>query len=227
VGNTETDKKGKSIRQSVNLREKTPINYSMYGGFRQKVKALASVELGLNLSASGSNTFNYVKIEDRPIVLNETVSSRFSPRFSVSRYNEKFELSLSFGPSYNGQESSLQPERSNKGWGSSGYGDFKVILPKKITIQGDAQYTYTPASATFDNRFEQMIINASITKSFFKKEDLKATIRVNDLLNQNSGFSRSASDNLIRQTSSNTINRYFMFSLVWDFNKMGGVPTKK
>jgi hypothetical protein len=227
VSNTETDENGKSIRQAVNLKEKTPHNYNVYGGFRQKIKALASLELGMNLSANGSNSFNYVKTWDKPIALNETTSSRFSPRLSVSRYSEKFELSLSFGPSYNAQESSLQPDINNKGWGSSGYGDFKVTLPKKITIQGDAQYTYTPSSGKFTDKFEQMIINASITKSFFKKQDLKATIKVNDLLNQNSGFSRSASDNLIKQTSYNTINRYFMFSLVWDFNKMGGLPTQK
>jgi hypothetical protein len=226
VSNTETDSKGKSIRQSVNLKEKTPINYNVNGGFSRKIKALANLELGLGLSASGGSGYNYVKEEGKDIALNETSTSRFSPRFRANRYAEKFEVSLSFGPSYNAQESSLQIERSNKGWGTSGYGSFKVNLPKKFIIEAEAQYTYTPSSASFNNSFEQMIINASVSKSFFKKEDLKASIKVNDLLNQNSGFSRSASDNLITQTSYSNISRYFMFSLVWDFNKMGGLPTK-
>lgn len=227
VSNTETDKKGKSIRQFVNLKERTPLNFNLNGGFSRKIKALASLEFGLNLNSNGSNSFNYVKEEGKDAVLNETTMLRFSPRANVSRYSEKFEVSLSFGPSYNAQESSLQPNLTNKGWGSSGYGFFRFNLPKKITLQADGQYTYTPASASFDNSFEQMIINASITKGFFKKEDLKASIKVNDLLNQNSGFSRFANANLITQTSYNNINRYFMFSLIWDFNKMGGVPTKQ
>jgi len=221
VNNTTTDLLGKSIRQSVNLKEKTPINYTVYSGMNRKVKALG-VDLGLDFSASGNTSYSYINRE-----LNETISSRFGPRFRVSRYKDKLELSLSFGPSYNAQEASLQKERSNKGWGSSGYGYFKVILPKKFTIQSDAQYTYTPASAAFNTSFEQMIINASVTKSFFKKEDLKASIKINDLLNQNSGFSRYANANMITQSNYNNISRYFMFALIWDFNKMGGTPTKK
>jgi hypothetical protein len=225
VSNTETNRKGESIRQSVNLKEETPINYSAYGGFSRKVKALG-VNMGLNLNAGGSTSYNYVKEELKERALNKTTSSRFGPRFSISRYKDKFEFNLSYGPSYNAQESSLQKERSNKGWGTAGFGYFKVILPGKFEIQSDAEYTYTPASASFNTSFEQMIINASIAKSFFKKQDLKAMVKVNDLLNQNRGFSRNASANFITQTSYNNINRYFMFSLVWDFNKMGGAPTK-
>ncbi len=144
----------------------------------------------------------------------------------MSRYKDKFEFNLSFGPSYNSQEASLQKANSNKGWGTAGWGSFKVILPKKITIQADAEYTYTPSSTSFNTSFEQMIINASIAKSFFKKEDLKVMVKGNDLLNQNSGFSRSAYANSITQTSYNNISRYFMLSLVWDFNKMGIGSTK-
>ena len=220
VNNTTTDLLGKSIRQSINLNEKTPLNYSIWSRVSRKIKALG-VDVGLNINGSRSTNYSYINSE-----LNKNINTRIGPQFSVSRYKDKLELSLNFGPSYNGQEVSLQKERSNKGWGTSGYGYFKIILPKKVTIQSDAQYTYTPASASFSTSFEQTIINASLTKSFFKKEELKAMIKVNDLLNQNSGFSRYASANIITQTSYNNINRYFMFSLIWDFNKMGGTPTK-
>jgi len=217
---TTTDGEGVSIRQSINLKDQTPINYNVYGGLSRKIKFLG-VDAGLNLSAGGSTNYSYINDE-----LNETTSLRFSPRLSVSRYKDKFEFNLSFGPSYNSQEASLQKANSNKGWGTAGWGSFKVILPKKITIQADAEYTYTPSSTSFNTSFEQMIINASIAKSFFKKEDLKVMIKGNDLLNQNSGFSRSAYANSITQTSYNNISRYFMLSLVWDFNKMGIGSTK-
>ena len=217
---TTTNAEGVSIRQSINLKDQTPINYNVYGGLSRKIKFLG-VDAGLNLSAGGSTNYSYINDE-----LNETTSLRFSPRLSVSRYKDKFEFSLSFGPSYNAQEASLQKANSNKGWGSEGWGSFKVILPKKITVQADAEYTYTPSSTSFNTSFEQMIINASIAKSFFKKEDLKVMVKGNDLLNQNSGFSRSAYGNSITQTSYNNISRYFMLSLVWDFNKMGTGSTK-
>jgi len=145
----------------------------------------------------------------------------------MNRYKDKSEFYFSFGPSYNSQVASLQKERSNKGWGASGYGGFGFTLPKKIKLRADGEYTYTPKSPAFDTSFEQIIINAAITKAFFKNEDLKFTVRGNDLFNQNRGFRRSSFSNMITQTSYNNINRYFMFSLVWDFNKMGGGAPQK
>jgi len=45
---------------------------------------------------------------------------------------------------------------------------------------------------------------------------------VNDILNQNVGFDRTAYNGNITQSSYTTIMRYFMFSVIWDFSKMGG-----
>lgn len=220
VNNTSTDAQGRSIRQSINLEEKTPFNFNMWSGFRRKIK-LIGMEAGINLSGSGNTNYNYINNN-----LNKTTSINISPRASLSRYNDKFELDLNFGPSYSSQVASVQKNVSNKGWGSTGYGNFKVILPKKITIQGDGQYSYTPKSQAFSTSFEQLIVNASVSKSFFKKEDLKLQFKVSDLFNQNRGFDRFASANTITQSSYNTIRRYFMLSAIWDFSKMGAVLKK-
>jgi hypothetical protein len=47
------------------------------------------------------------------------------------------------------------------------------------------------------------------------------------LLNQNIGFSRTASSNLITQNSYTTLRRYFMFTIDYDFTRMGGGSPKK
>lgn len=228
VSNTETFGTGKTIAKSVNLTEKTPINYSVYGGVSRKLKFLFNASVGINLSAGGSTNYNYVKSEQSNVgELNQVVSTRFGPSLDINRYKDKSEIYFNFGPSYNAQVASLQKERSNKGWGWQGWGGMSFTLPKKIKLQADGEYTYTPKSPAFNSSFEQVIINASVTKSFFKKEDLKFTIRGNDLFNQNRGFSRYAFSNIITQTNYNNISRYFMFSLVWDFNKMGGGTPQK
>ncbi len=49
----------------------------------------------------------------------------------------------------------------------------------------------------------------------------------NDLLNQNSGFSRNAQANLITQTTYNTLKRYFMLTINYEFTKMGGGTPKQ
>lgn len=49
----------------------------------------------------------------------------------------------------------------------------------------------------------------------------------NDLLNQNTGFSRRATSNMITQNSYTTIKRYAMFSVIYDLSQMGGAQPKK
>lgn len=228
VSNTETDAIGKTIVKSVNLKDKTPINYNVYASMGRKFKFLFDSNIGINLNAGGNTSYSYVKSQfSNTVELNEVTTTRFSPSLNFNRYKDKSEIYLSFGPSYNSQVASLQKERSNKGWGMQGWGGMSFTLPKKIKLQADGEYTYTPSSQAFDTSFEQIVVNASITKSFFKKEDLKFTIRGNDLFKQNRGFRRSAYSNIITQTSYNNISRYFMFSLVWDFNKMGGGAPQK
>jgi hypothetical protein len=75
--------------------------------------------------------------------------------------------------------------------------------------------------------FHRFIWNASVSKKFLKSEGLKLSLSANDLLNKNVGFNRTADGNLITQSNYTTIKRYFMASVSWDFNKMGGSPTKK
>jgi hypothetical protein len=145
----------------------------------------------------------------------------------INKYKDKFSMYLRFGPSYNAQIASLQKGTSNKGWGTQGYGGFDITIMKKLKLHTDGNYSYTPSSEAFATSNEQFILNASISKSFFKKDDLKFTLSGNDLLNQNRGFRRFANSNMITQTNYNNISRYFMFGIVWDFNKMGGgVPQK-
>ena len=54
-----------------------------------------------------------------------------------------------------------------------------------------------------------------------KKDVLQVRATGNDLLNQNIGFNRAVNSNFISQNTYNTIKRYFMLSLVWNFTKAG------
>ncbi len=121
------------------------------------------------------------------------------------------------------QQSSLNKNVNNNGISYSGNGNATFYLPAKFEISADVRYTYNPSTPSFDQSFEQTIVNTSLSKSFFKANNLKLNLAVNDLLNQNTGFQRFASASTITQTKYNTIQRYFMFSVIWDFNKMGGI----
>lgn len=219
VSSNTTDSEGRTIYKSVNLEDKLPFNLNAYSGFSRKLNFLGGISTGLDINVSGSKYYNYVNNE-----LNATTNFNAGPSINISRYQEKNQFYLSFGPRYTVQEASLQKQINNKGWGYSGYFDAMAKLPQKFSINVNSQYSYQPSSAAFQDSFEQLLINATLTKAFFKEEKFKLALSANDILNQNRGFRRTASGNSIVQTSYNNISRYFMFSLIWDFNKMGGAP---
>ncbi|WP_410220248.1 outer membrane beta-barrel protein [Pedobacter sp.] len=221
VSNNTTDDKGVTIYKSANLHNKTPYSVYAYANFSRKIPYTNGISGGLSLNINNSKNYNYVNGD-----LNTSTNMGLNPRANISKYTENYDFYISFGPSYNAQEASLQKHVNNKGWGSSGSFYTSVKLPGKVKLNADGDYTYQPKSASFDKSFEQFIVNARITKAFYKEEKLKLMLSVNDLLNQNKGFDRFSNSNSITQTTYNNINRYFMFSLIWDFNKMGGAPQK-
>lgn len=208
---------GKSEYQFINFKDKIPINFYVSFDFGRKIKAL-DFNANFQVNVNSNKSYSYVNS-----VLNEVHNSNFGINVGISKYVEKkIDFNIGFGPSYQRQESSLNKNINSNGLATSGYGSFTVYLPAKFQISSDANYIYNAGTSSFNTSFEQTIINSSISKTFFKGDNLKLTISGNDILNQNKGFSRYASANTITQTKFNNIKRYFMLGLVWDFNKMGG-----
>ncbi|RZL49734.1 MAG: TonB-dependent receptor, partial [Pedobacter sp.] len=142
--------------------------------------------------------------------------------------DKKFNFYSRFGPTYNISRASVGNFGNSDGWGWTGYASGNVQLPAKFEITTDAQYEFRGKTQTFNETFSRLLWNASLTKKFFKSDNLKLMMTVNDILNQNVGFDRTAYNGNITQSSYTTIMRYFMFSIIWDFNKMGGgIKTSK
>lgn len=227
VSSNVTNAEGRTIYKSVNLEGKTPINFYIFGRFSRKLKFLGDINGGIGINTNGSKNYNYVFNQISSITeLNKTTSITYNPSLSLNKYSDKGQFYISFGPQYNAQEASVQKAVNNKGWGYSGFFDGMIKLPKKIKLTANSSYTFQPSSTSFSTNFEQLVINTTLTKAFFKQESLKLSLSANDLLDENKGFRRYASGSSIIQTSYNNIGRYFMFSLIWDFNKMGGGAPK-
>jgi hypothetical protein len=223
VSNVVTDTaRAKSTIQSVNLPNQKQSNYNFGIDMSRKISVI-----GLNVSARLNTSGNiYYSLQNNE--LNKTNSNNYSGTIGLSKYKEKkFSIYINGGPNYTIGKSSLQPDRNNNGRGFSADYYINFYLPWKIQLSSDGQYQYTAATQSFATDFHQTILNASITKSFFKSENLKLVLRGNDLLNQNSGFTRSASSTLYTENRYTTIRRYYMLSVVWDFSGMGGGTPKK
>jgi predicted adenine nucleotide alpha hydrolase (AANH) superfamily ATPase len=65
------------------------------------------------------------------------------------------------------------------------------------------------------------ILSSTIRKVISKNDQWETKLYVNDILNQNLGISRNVNSNFISETTNQTIQRYFLLSLIWNFNKNG------
>jgi len=221
INNRITDSAGKNTTQYVNLTSKDPYNYSLYTSFSRKITG-PGITVGINANVYGNVYYNYINS-----VLNATTSATYSGGLSISKYvQKKYDFSISLNPNYSINKTSLQNINSNGG-GFTGRGNFNVYLPLKFQIASDVNYTYTAKTQAFSNDLKRTIWNATLSKVFLKGNNLKLSLSGNDLLNQNQGFDRYAYGGTITQSSYTTIKRYFMLSITWDFNKMGGTDTKK
>lgn len=221
VNNVVTDAEGKNTYQSVNMTGRNATGFSFSGNVSRKVNPLG-VSVGLGTSVRGNTSYNMIND-----ALNKMQSHFFSGDVTFSKFvNKKYSFWVMFSPTYTLGESSLQPHLNDNGWGMDSRISASVTLPGKLQITTEGNYEYRQKTVAFNQDFDRMIWNTSLNKKFFKSENLTLSLSGNDLLDQNIGFSRSASGNFITQNNYNTIRRYFMFSVIWDFNKMGGGAPK-
>lgn len=221
VSNLVTDTTGKTTNQYVNIGNKKSSNYNLNAVFDRKLPKI-DINVGINMGLNGNNSYNYSNN-----ALDYIKSDTYSIKFRASKYKEKkYDLYLNFGPNYTISGSSLQPQLNNNGRGFNAEYGFTFYLPAKFQIASDGNYENRGKTETFNTVYNRTLINASISKTFLKGDNLKLSVSGNDLLNQNSGFDRNSSGNLITQNTYTTIKRYFMLSIVWDFNKMGGITKK-
>ena len=220
VNKTFTDSVGKTTTQYTNL-NKVPHNFYVSVYYGRKVSE-SGINIGFDLNANGNESYNLSNGD-----INTITSNTYGGDLRIQKYvPKKYDFNFSFGPNFTYGGSSLQRNLNNNGHGYTGYGGFTYYLPWKLSITGDGNYVYNSKTETFEQDYSRFLLNAWLVKSFNKEENFKITLICNDILNQNSGFTRTSSGNLITQDSYTTIKRFFMLTLVYNFNKVGGSVKK-
>lgn len=221
VNSTVTDAAGKSSFQAVNLSNKTPSSIYMYADYTQKIPN-SEFRIGLYTNSAQSRSYSLINN-----VYNKSSFAQYSVQLNIGINKlKKYDFYLYIGPEYSTNESSLQKQFNSNGLGASAFFNGNYHLPGKLVFTVNGSMLYQPATQSFAEDFTRLLINTSLTKSFLKGENLKLQLSGNDLLNQNTGFNRRTTGNMIVQNNYTTIKRYGMFSLIYDFSKMGGEPQK-
>ena len=221
IVNNTTESAGKNTIQYVNLSGQTPFNYSINSGVSRTIKPM-DINVGLSLNAGGNVGYSYINQ-----ALSKSTSTNYAVRLNVSKYvQKKYDFNLSGGPSYTFNQMSLQPLANNNAAGFNSNGSVNIYLPAKFALGGSFNYTYNAKTQSFDAQYKT-IVNTYIYRTFLKDDKLKVSVSANDLLNENTNYSRGVSGNTTTQTNTSGIKRFFMLSVVWDFTKFGTTPSNK
>lgn len=212
---------GKSLIQHINVNRKNSYNYNAGVNFNKSFTEL-NLSIYNRLYTTGNTYYNYVNS-----ALNKLVSRVYADQFILQKLKQKkYTLNFSFSPTYSINKSSLQPEYDNNAFGyyTTAYALF--YLGKKFQFSSNLVYIYTGKTKAFASQ-KQTLLYATFSKTFLKKDNLKASIQANDLLNQNLYVVREVAGNTIFQSRNNGIGRYIMLSITWDFTRFKTISVKE
>lgn len=213
--NSVIDTAGRTFTKYVNLNG----NHSFRIGadYGIKIKAIDTrTGIGVNY-----NTNRGVNISNG--ILNTTNSNNYTTSIYLSKDKEaKYSISFNASATYTNSVSSIQTSIKTNYWTYDLQPNVDVFLPLKFQIHADGDYSIRQQTAVLQGNHNVFLLNGWLGKKFLKNDGLLFKITGNDILNQNIGFNRQVQSNIISQNTYSTIRRYFMLSLVWNFNKTGG-----
>ncbi|MFT4203422.1 MAG: outer membrane beta-barrel family protein [Chitinophagaceae bacterium] len=214
--NTTTDiSTGKTIYEYVNANGN--YNISGYGGIFRKIRKW-DANLNVFLNYNQSRNVNFVTTTGNTPEKNNSDSKSASIGFYLSKNKEKkYEIGTEASAGYNFNKTSLQAQQDNNYFTFNLNPNGNVYLTKKVKLNMDYSFSYYGKSNSFSNPYSIGIMNASISKLFFKNEGLEIRAGVNDLFNKNLNLQRTNYGNQIVQVLNSTIRRYYMLSVIWNF----------
>lgn len=208
------DNQGRRINQAINVAG----NYSLSGSVGYNFEIIPSFNVGVNIGPRINQFANRVNGIDN---ITKNRSTDFS--FNMGYWGDKWINFYAFGSAVrNNSTTSIRPDISTKFWSYNAYANVQFKLKKiKTYIDFDLNANIYEKTAVFADQRDVYIVNASARKVISKNDQWEIKASVNDLFNQNLGINRNASSNFITETTNQTIQRYFLFSLIWNFSKNG------
>lgn len=190
-----------------------------YSGFGFELAK--DLQARINIDGNYRNLNNVIVTENVPqnnTTLNRSIGINFGTEYNAedSLGAEKFFIGFDVGTNYTNPTSTLALGSNLPYWEHSFEMEFGVELPWRIRLESDASYTlFTGRADGFNTNV--LLWNASIQKRFLKGENLVLAFQANDILNQNTRISRNIMTNMIVDSRTQIIARYFMLKLTYNF----------
>ncbi len=220
ISTARTTVNGINTTQYINVDGNKSAN--SYMGYGYKLKKL-DVRLGGNLNLNVNHVVNYVNGQK-----NESNNNSYTLGLDVTRYkDEKFDISVNPSVTYNDNKATISTYSSNY-WNGKLEVSGTFQLPKKFDLGTNADFIFRQKTTVFTENNNIIKWNAWVGKKFLEKGQLEVRLIVYDILNQNIGYSRYANAGVITQNDYNTIRRYGMVNLIWNFTHTpAGAPKQQ
>ncbi len=145
----------------------------------------------------------------------DNLSYGAGPYFSYNK-PDKYEFNLEPEVTYNDNHSTISTFSTNY-WLFNTQFKGSVQLPLKFEVGSSVDVMIREKTVVFTTNNNVVKWNAWVGKKFLKKSQLELRASESDILNQNIGYSRTSTGAIITQDNYNTIRRYGMLSLIWNF----------
>ena len=214
IGTSQNNSEGINTTRYVNVNGNYTANMWAGGGFKLKK---TDMNVGFDLSPGLNHSNSFINGQK-----NTNDDNSYDVGVSLSKYKEdKYEFSFRPSITYYDNHATISTYSTNY-WQSNSEVSGSVQLPKKFEIGTEVNFMFRERTPVFTTNNNVIKWNAYASKKFLKKQQLELKLSVFDILNQNIGFDRNATGSIITQNSYNTIRRYGMISLIWNFTHRPG-----
>lgn len=198
---------GSQFTQPVNTKGNLTVNTFLNYGM-----PITKIKCNINFNAG----FTYSRT---PSLINTL--SNWSNNYGVngglvlsSNINDKIDFTLSYFGNYNIVKNTLQTSSDNNYYTHSANLRFNWMFWKGFVFNTSVQNTlYAGVSQGYNQNI--FLWNASLGYKFLKDKSLEVKASVNDILNQNSGVSRTVNDTYIEDTQTQVLKRYLLVSVTY------------
>jgi len=204
---------GITTSRPINVDGNYNINLGVNFSHPTKIKGL---KYSINTYLNGQHTINVINGNR-----NAVTSMRPSLGTGANLDRDSYQFGLRFYGSYNNAKNSFQSAADRSFITFYNTATASVLPTKTWRIFSDVlQNAYRGQPASANTTF--YLWNAGVEHYFLENKNLTLSLNAFDLLNQNSGISRSVSNTgVITNNLTNTIGQYFYLKLIYKITKVG------
>lgn len=214
---TQIDMNGRRTTQYINVNGAFNGNMNMVYG----KKLYKSLNGGLRLVYTLGRNISYINSVQN---ITDYKGINYSVEFSI--WGDKwFTFQTSLGARKNFTKSSIYKAFDGNYWSYMWWGNAKIKLKKaKLYLDLEPSLEAYQKTAAFPESRNSFLLNPTLRKTFGKADAWEAKVFVYDLLNKVQEASRAVSTNFLTASTSNTLHRYVLIGLIYNFSK-NGKPT--